>query len=260
MQNLGGHQKAITDVLFHPELDIIFTSSEDSYARIFARNENQQYKLASTLNVQKESVTRLTLQPNGQYLCTSSMDGSWAFYDITTANCMHQTEMDAVSRGYSCINFHPDGLILGTGAVNNTIKIWDIKTQQSVKTLKEHNGKITDLSFSENGYYMASASVDGTVKFWDLRKLATVSSVDLGSPVNSVKFDSSGVYIAASTTKGFKVYQSKVWTELLSIEEEHKDSVTDIVFGTDARNIYTCSLDKNLRIFTAPDGMQDDQE
>ena len=50
------------------------------------------------------------------------------------------------------MQFHPDGLILGTGTVGNRIRVWDVKTMANVASFDGHKGKVTDISFSENGY------------------------------------------------------------------------------------------------------------
>eukprot|EP01027_Heterolobosea_sp_BB2_P013847 GEZU01019928.1.p1 GENE.GEZU01019928.1~~GEZU01019928.1.p1 ORF type:complete len:522 (+),score=130.99 GEZU01019928.1:114-1568(+) len=249
---LSGHTKRINDVMFHPTRDVLFTASDDKTARTFIMSDDEKYKLQHTFT-HAAPVTGVTLHPTHDYFVTCSMDKTWAFNDVNTGIKIYQsTTNEEIDAGYTCTQFHPDGLILGTGATDSVIRIWDMNSQENVATFKGHKkgSKITAISFSENGYYMASASDDSTVKLWDLRKLSNFHTIELESPVNSVRFDLSGSYLAA-TSADIRVYQSKVWTELGRLTK-HTAAVTDVTFGPDAKFIASTSLDRTLRFFGLP--------
>ena len=100
--------------------------------------------------------------------------------------------------GYSSIDFHPDGLLLGTGAVDSTLRIWDVKSGTIATQFSDFSGKVTSLSFSENGYYVAAASECNLVKIWDLRKLANIHTIELPDMASKVKFDESAQFLGVS--------------------------------------------------------------
>lgn len=247
LATLSAHQKQVNQVLFHPTLDVVFTASADHTARVWTMNEKGEYKTAHLLKNHTADVTGIALQASGDYLVSSSLDGTWSFYDIASGACLSQSD---AAEGLSCASFHPDGLILGTGNVAGAIKIWDVKSQQNVASFTGHNGKVTSLSFSENGYYLASSAQDSTVKLWDLRKLTNFHTIKMDAAnVGRVRFDYSGIYLGIAAENTVAVYQSKTWNEVCKLGD-YRSPATDIIFGTDAQYIATTSLDRHLRVFS----------
>lgn len=80
--------------------------------------------------------------------------------------------------GLASCGFHPDGLILGTGTVAGSVKVWDVRAAgtQVANTCAGHSAAVGSISFSENGYLLASASLDASVRVWDLRKMTCLQT------------------------------------------------------------------------------------
>lgn len=156
---------------------------------------------------------------------------------------------EVITGGLSCVQAHPDGMIFAVGSTANTVHIWDLKEQKIMANFVGHTGKITAASFSENGYYLATASVDATVKLWDLRKVTDIHTIEMeaGNKVNTVAFDHSGSFLALGGND-VRVYASKTWEHLKTIED-HSKPVTAIGFSPLAKNLYSGSLDRTLKVY-----------
>ncbi len=191
----------------------------------------------------------LSLHATGDYLASVSLDSTWALSDCRTGQLLVTVANSSVQKGYTRAQFHPDGLILGTGTADSVVRMWDLKSLSNAASFEEHSGKITALSFSENGYYLATAADDACVKLWDLRKLKNFKTIQLdeGYEVRDLCFDQSGSYLAVAGTD-VRVYLCKQWTEL-KVFNDHTAMATGVRFGQNASYIASTSMDRTLKLY-----------
>ena len=206
-------------------------------------------------------VTALSVHPTGDYLLTTSLDGSWGFVDISTSACLGQISLGSTAADQLlCGQLHPDGLLFGTGTTGGALKVWDIREQKSVLEFSSPSGasSVRCLSFSENGYLLAAGGDDGGANIWDLRKLKTIKTVDsANSTVSAVAFDYSGTYLAMGTGDGnLRVAVVKDWEEPLVLGGLHTKAVSALCWGGQAAvgaagkqsYLVSCSLDRTCKV------------
>merc|ERR1711892_1234083 len=245
---LKGHTKKVNRVVFHPTEDIVITGSHDSTVRVWNVPNSST---TSVLRVHDGPVTGLSLHATGDYVLTTSTDQHWAFSDIRTGRLVSRVQDSSAPVALTCAQFHPDGLIFGTGTADAQIKIWDLKEQSNVANFPGHAGQISALSFSENGYYLATAADDSCVKLWDLRKLKNFKTLQLedGYEVRDLCFDSSGTYLAVAGSD-VRVYLCKQWNEL-KVMNDHTAMATGVRFGENSQYLASTSMDRTLKIYGA---------
>ena len=91
--------------------------------------------------------------------------------------------------------------------MDRTIKLWDIKTSQCVRTLIGHTGSVAALTILKNGL-LASGSYDETIKTWDKdsgQLMATLSG-HTNYVVGLIGL-SSGYLASASWDKTIKIWK-----------------------------------------------------
>lgn len=243
---LKGHSKRVTDAIFHPTEEFVFTSSPDTTVRTWHVTTAQSLQI---VRAHEGAVTGLSLHPTGDYLLSCSSDAHWAFSDIKTGNVVVKVG-DTSGAGLTCAQFHPDGLIFGTGTGDSDIRIWDLKDRTKVANFPGHSGPISSLAFSENGYYLATSADDSSVKLWDLRKLKNFKTIDLdnGYEVKNLSFDQSGTYLAVAGSD-VRVYLVKQW-ECLCAFNDHTAMATAAKFGKHASFLASASMDRSLKFFS----------
>jgi len=95
------------------------------------------------------------------------------------------------------VSFSPDGQMIASGSVDQTIKLWK-RDGTLITTLKGHDA-VWSVSFSPDGQTIASGSDDKTIKLWkrDGTLITTLKGHD--AAVRSVSFSPDGQTIASGS-------------------------------------------------------------
>ncbi|KAL3090992.1 hypothetical protein niasHT_013179 [Heterodera trifolii] len=246
-----GHQKRISAVRLHPNLQTIVSGSFDSQIRIWNADDQSA---RNVIGIHDRPVTDVSLHPTGDYVLCSSEDSHWSLIDLNAGRPLIKVKSDDDDvPGICCGQFHPDGLIFGTGGKNSVVKIWDIKEQINVAQFPGHQEAVVAISFSENGYYLATGSTDGEVKIWDLRKLKNLKNLtlyDVKQAINCLTFDQSGAYLAVGGSN-VQIFQAKSWNNIAQFNA-HSQPVTGVCFADDAKSVVSASMDKSVRVHAMP--------
>lgn len=67
-----------------------------------------------------------------------------------------------------CLSFDPNGILVATGSMDNTAKLWDVETGEEIFSLNGHTAEIVSLHFNSDGDKILTGSFDNTAKIWDL--------------------------------------------------------------------------------------------
>jgi WD40 repeat protein len=81
------------------------------------------------------------------------------------------------SRAVSSMDFSFDGRFLGSGSLDQSIRVWSLETGQSLATFQTDGGAIKSVAFSPDGRRLASGSLNGRVRLWGLAMAQGIAPV-----------------------------------------------------------------------------------
>jgi WD40 repeat protein/predicted Ser/Thr protein kinase len=138
----------------------------------------------------------IVLGPGGRQLALSLEKEDIArLYDCATAQEFRLVgHKDFVSN----LAFSPDGLLLASGSMDGTIRLWNATNGTVRAQLPGHMQETTDVAFSPDGRTLASVSNGESLKFWHLPTLREVYSESMPDAGLWLRFSPDGERLAVA--------------------------------------------------------------
>ncbi len=150
--------------------------------------------------------------------------------------------------------FLPDGKQVVTASFDRTLKLWDLATQQSVRTMEGHTGIILTVAVSKDGTLIASGASDNTIRLWDVPKndpVKTLNAHDAAGTALAVSLD--GQFFASGDASGVV----RIW----NVESGEKTqelklsaSISRLAWRRDRNQLAAATKDGRLHVINPADG------
>ncbi|KAK7253113.1 hypothetical protein RIF29_37552 [Crotalaria pallida] len=162
----GYHTEGLTCLAISSNSALALTGSEDGSACFVNIDKG---RVISSMASRPYSIECVGFSPSdASFAAIGGMDKSLIIWDIrhslSQATCDHKA-------GVTCLAWVGSRCV-ATGCEDGTVKLWDIRSGESVETFRGHSGGIQSLSVSANGDYIVSASLDHTARVFDVRKFS----------------------------------------------------------------------------------------
>ena len=146
-----------------------------------------------------------------------------------------------------------DGLLIVSGGLDKTIRIWDLHTGRHIgKTIKNDCG-ISVVVLSNNGRIVAGVGLE--VCIWDIETSSPISTMTgHTSLVNTVALSPDNSRIASGGVDcSIRLWDTQTYTQIGKFNG-HTGIIWSASFSHDGRYIASCSLDKTVRIWNSGTG------
>ncbi|EHK20606.1 uncharacterized protein TRIVIDRAFT_49087, partial [Trichoderma virens Gv29-8] len=187
--------------------------------------------------------------PDLSRLAFCDADRNVKILDIPSNQCTHTIDPWCE---ISLLTFLPNGkqLAMTVSGLSNRIFIWDIDSNENLRTLKGHTPYIRSMAVSPNSSQLVSASRDETIRVWDIIVEGSVQTlIGHQNPIYLIAFSSDGKLLASASS----VNDIKIWDIANSICIQtligHTDSIRLIKFSPDSQSLASAADDEIMIIW-----------
>ena len=153
------------------------------------------------------------------------------------------------------VAFSPDGILLATGSVDKTVRLWDVASGAAVRTLTGHSAGSWLVAFSPDGRLLATAGFHATARLWDLATGASLRTLTgHAGEVYGVAFSPDGILLATgSVDKTVRLWDVASGAPVRTLTG-HAGVVAGVAFSPDGTLLATGSIDKTARLWDVASG------
>ncbi|CAG7855300.1 WD repeat-containing protein 5B [Serendipita indica DSM 11827] len=270
------------------------TTEKETRSRIM---DVRRFMMAFSVPIQESAphiyVSALPFTPIESYLHMEGLDMYKGTLKVTKGLEQRYRGLPEALRGHTevveTVAFSPDGSRIVSGSWDQTIRLWDAETGQSLgeplrghtgpvtavafspdgsrvvsetgqssgEPLRGHTGAVTALAFSPDGLRIVSGSWDDTIRLWDAE-----TGQSLGEPlrghtgeVSAVAFSPDGSRIVSGLwDHTIRLWDAETGQSLGEPLRGHTGEVSAVAFSPDGSRIVSGSDDQTIRLWNAETG------
>ncbi len=204
----------------------------------------------------------LTFSAEGNYIGLSRTENTVTLLidEEQKAAFDHQTEV--LSAAVS-----PSAMLAATGGIDREVKLWNIKTQEHLRTFSGHIGAVYVVTFSHDDTLLVSGGgrnfeiqeedgflyfispegspIDQTAKVWEVGTGKEIATLEHPSLVREVTFSPDNTYLATTSENKVYLWDTKTWQKNVTLETVRVES---FVFSPNGSLLAVGGRGKNANI------------
>ncbi|KAI5919853.1 Utp21 specific WD40 associated putative domain-containing protein [Camillea tinctor] len=155
-----------------------------------------------------KAITGIVVDSMNKYVISCSLDGKIKFWDFLTGNLLYEVNWAPMTTITGC-RYHAASDLIAFSCDDNSIRVVDIETRQTIREFWGCQGRINDFTFSNDGRWIVASSQDSTIRVWDLPTSHLIDAIRLQKPCMALAFSVTGEYLASACENELGV---NIWT------------------------------------------------
>ncbi|HIK03555.1 MAG TPA: TIR domain-containing protein [Trichormus sp. M33_DOE_039] len=149
------------------------------------------------------------------------------------------------------IAWSPDGQLLASSSIDETIRIWDVAHGKCLVILQGHTDRVWSVDWSPDGSKFASGSSDYTIRIWNTKTWECLAVLEgHRDDINRVAWSPDGYKLAsASDDATIHIWNTETW-DTLTLLEGHKHTIWSLAWSPNGFKLASGSRDGVIRIWT----------
>lgn len=206
----------------------------------------------------RSRITRIAYSRNGDWLLSSSEDGTARVWD-----CREWERRTLLGHDWSDktriagLGMTSDGSRIVTGSDDGTAVVWDRASGGKLLTFRGHAGEISPLEVLPNDREVITGSHDGTAKIWDMQTGKVRLSLEgHKGEIWCVTVSAAGDRVLTGGTDSLAILWDSSSGKPLLHFRAHTGPVSAVAFSPDGRLLVTGSDDRSVIVWDAVTGEQ----
>lgn len=269
-QVLHGHTQRVSAVVFHPERNLLASSSLDDTIRLWDLDAGETIRI---LQLPTQGGGVLAFSPDGRVLASGGRDGQIYLWDAESGRLLHQIESQV--RWVYALAFSPQGTLLAGSGRPKFIYLWALSQLEQeapgntfsddasaslldkpLVTLQTKHAPVPSLAFSPDGNLLIGGSGGYVTEVWDLSDIRSVDAQPKwtfdgdGSWVRSLAVNPDGSTVASGTNDGH-IYLSNLQSgRRIDVLTGHTHFIYALAFDPQGKILVSASEDNTVRMWT----------
>lgn len=147
------------------------------------------------------------------------------------------------------VGFSSDGATLASGGADHTVRLWDVKTGQMLKTLEGQAGAVRAVAFSPDDRRLVSAGDDGIACVWNLKDGAIDARLEgHEGPIRTTAFMGKGRVLTAGADSTLRIWDVE-GERAAAVLEVQEDSILDFGMTADQKMAVLCDAQGKFEVW-----------